>query len=82
MSESEKIDKPLALTTKLKKALEHEGDGDNSNCWHTNCWHTKNNPKGLGKETGGVGNQMKNQDHTEHNIVEIGWNTQKSPGDF
>ena len=28
------------------------------------------------------GNQRRNQDHTNHNIVKIGLNTQKSPGDL
>ena len=50
-----------------KAAVEHESDGD------TNCsrygW---NPPQRFRKETGGTGNQKKNQDHTNQSIVKIG----------
>ena len=32
------------------------------------------------KKSGGHGNQRKNRDHPDHSIVEIGYNTEKSPG--
>ncbi len=38
-------------------------------------------PQKIGKKTEGIGNQRKNQDHTEHSIVKIGKTTQKTPGD-
>ena len=34
----------------------------------------------LGMETGGIGNQKKNQDHSDYSIVKINMNTKKSPG--
>ena len=34
-----------------------------------------------GKETGGTGEQ-KNWDHSDHNTIEIGWNTENSPEDL
>ena len=37
--------------------------------------------QGLGKETRGIGNQRIILDHTDQNIVEMGQNTQKGPGD-
>ena len=43
---------------RIKKVVEHESDGD------TNCnWGTGKGPKGLGKETGRVGNQRENRQH-------------------
>ena len=36
----------------------------------------------LGKKSGGIGNQKKNQDHSELNIIKIGLNIQKSPEDM
>ena len=38
--------------------------------------------KVLEKKTGGIGNQMKNQDNPNYSIVEIGQNTEKNPGDW
>ena len=32
------------------------------------------------KETGGIGNQWKNQDYPDHSIVKISLNVKKSPG--
>ena len=58
IKESEMINKNLYLTRKLKKAIEHKGDGD------TNCsWCTRNCPQGLEERTGGKENQWKNYDY-------------------
>ena len=38
-------------------------------------------PKGLEKKTEGIGNPMKNQDHSDYSMVKANQNTQKSPGD-
>ena len=55
--------------------MEHQTDSDN------NCnWCTWNDPQRLGKEAGGVRNQRMNQDHPNYCIVEVSWNTEKSPG--
>ena len=45
-------------------------------------WRTRNSPEGLQKETGGIGNQGKKLDHTDHNMVKIVKNTKKNPGDW
>ena len=37
--------------------------------------------KGLCKETGRLGNKRTSGDHTNYYIIEIGQNTEKSPGD-
>ena len=37
-------------------------------------------PERLGEWTRGIGNQKKNQDHSNYSIPEIGQNNQKSPG--
>ena len=70
IKESKKIDKYLDLATELKKKkMEHEGDSTICSWW-------------LGKKTGGIVNQRKNQDHLDHIIVKICWNTQKSLGNL
>ena len=51
-----------------------------SDC-HTNCKCACSGPQRLAKEIGRVGNQRKNRDHPNHSIVEIGHNTENSPGD-
>ena len=38
--------------------------------------------KKIGKKTGTVKNQRKNQDHSDYNIVKVCQNTGKSPGDL
>ena len=49
----------------------------------TNCkWCTWNSLQRLGKETGRIENQRKNQDHLDYSIVEVSQNTQKSPRDL
>ena len=39
-------------------------------------------PEGLKKETRGIRDQKKHQDHTDHRIVKIDLNNQMSPGDL
>ena len=39
-------------------------------------------PKGSEKEVGRVENRRRNGDHSDYKIVDIGQNTQKSPGDL
>ena len=60
MNESEKVDKYL----NLKKAVEHEGDGDTNYSWSS--W---NSPQKPGKETGSTGDQKENRDHPDHSTV-------------
>ena len=72
IKEREKIDKYLDLARELKKKkkkkkkkVQHVGDCD------TNCWCTWENDW----------NRRRINAIQTHNIVEIGQNTQKSPGD-
>ena len=72
IKESKKIDKYLDLAREQKKAEVHEGDCDtNYNLW--------NGPWMLGKGIGRIGNQW---EYRYYNIVVIGQNTKKSPGDL
>ena len=58
-----------------KQAMEYESDSD------TYCsWCTWNSPQRLGKRNRSIGNQRTNRDHLDDSIVEIGQNTDKSPG--
>ena len=54
--------------------VQHQVDGDTS-------WCARNSPKRLRKETRWIGNPRRNQDYPDNSIVEIGQNTEKSPGD-
>ena len=66
--ETEKIDKYLVLSRKLK------GDSD------TSCsWCTWNDPKGFKKKIGGIGHKRKDRDHPDYSIAKIGLNTEKCP---
>ena len=64
---SERKDNYWEITRELKNPAEHESDGDISCSWCT--W---NGTQRLGKETIGTGNQRKNRDQLEHNIIKIG----------
>ena len=56
--------------------MEHEGDD-------TNCdLCTRYNHQRTGRGTGGFGNEKMSGDHPNYSIVEIGQNTEKSPGDL
>ena len=62
---------------KTQKTMEHESDGD------TNCnWCTWNDHQRLGKGAEGVRNVRMSRDHPNYNIIEIGQNIEKSPGDL
>ena len=64
------------LDKKKKRTGEHPGEVD------INCsWCTGNSLKKIGNGIGTVGNCRKNRDHSDQNILEIGQNTEKSPGD-
>ena len=57
--------------------MEHESDG------YTNCyWCPWSSHQRINTEGRGHGNKMTSRDHEKFNIVEIGQNTEKSPGDF
>ena len=67
----------LWLCQRAKKAVKHEGDGDNS-CNR----HTWNGPQRLEKEVGSDENWRTHWDHSNYCIVVISQNTEKSPGDL
>ena len=68
-------DKYLDLARELKKNKEPGGDGDANYNWCT--W---NNPQRLVKGTGRLGNKSTSGDHSDYNIINIGQNTDRSPG--
>ena len=71
--ESKKNDKFLDLVRELKKkTVEHESDGDTNCNW---CSWISTGPWGLG-------NNRKSGDHPNFSIIQIGQNTEKSPGDL
>ena len=54
-------------------------NGDGS----TNCnWCTCNNPQGIGKDIGKLGNERTSGDQPDYRIIKIGQNTKKSLGDL
>ena len=56
--------------------MKHEGDGD------TSCnWCTRNGHRRFGKGAGRVGKRRMNCDYQSNNIVNIGRNTENTPGD-
>ena len=57
--------------------MEHENDGD-VNCY----WCFWNNPQRIDIGTGRVGNQRVSGNHQDYSIINIGQNTEKSPGDL
>ena len=57
--------------------MEHKGDVNTNYYWCSWYSHQKVN-----KETGGLGNMRRNGDHPNYYIIEIGQNTEKSPGDL
>ena len=61
--------------------MQHDGDGD------TNCyWYALNTimptKKKLGKEAEKLRNQKTSGDHADYNLIKIGQNTEKSPGNL
>ena len=57
--------------------MKHVGDGD------INCnWCAWNDPQGLCKEAGRVGNERSSRNHPNYSLVKICKNTEKSPEDL
>ena len=76
LKECEKKDKYLNLARELKTA-KHESDGDTSCNWCSWCNHRR-----ISRGIGGPGNKRTKRDHRNYCIIEIGQNTEKSPGDL
>ena len=77
LKETEKKDNFLDLVRVFQKAVVQESDD------YTNCnWYTWYNHRRIGKGTGGLGNNRVSGDHPEYCSIEIGQNTEKSPGDL
>ena len=72
-----KKDMYVDLARGVKKTKEYERDGNTNYSWCT--W---NDPKGIGKAIGRLGNKRASGDHPECSIIMIGQNTEKSPGDM
>ena len=76
LKKTEKRDKYQDLARELKKTVEHKSDGD------TNCnWCTRYSHQWISTGTRVLGNRLTSWDHPNSSIVEIGQNTEKSPGD-
>ena len=71
LKEIEKRDKYLNLT------MEHENDDETNYNWCSQYSHQK-----FDTRTGGLGNNGTGGDWPNYSIVEIGQNTEKSPGDL
>ena len=57
--------------------MERESDSD------TNCnWRVRYSHQRIGTGTGGLRNMKTSGDHPNYSFVEIGQNTEKSPGDL
>ena len=74
---NEKRDKYRDLARELKKTMEHESDGDNNYNWCARYSYQK-----ISKETRGLGKKRTRGDRPHNSIVEIGQNTEKSPGNL
>ena len=57
--------------------MEDDGDGD-ANC----IWCTRNDLQRNGKRALRVGSRRTSRDYPNYNVVEVGENTEKSPGDL
>ena len=57
--------------------MKHESDGDTN--FDLCSWY---NHQRINKETGGLGNKRTCGDHPNYYNIEIGQNTEKSPGDL
>ena len=75
LKECEKRDKYHDLAWELKKTVEHESDSYTICSWCS--WYSKQR---IGKRTVGLGNNMMCGDCPNYSIIEIGQNTEKSPG--
>ena len=77
LKESEKKDKYLDFTRGLKKTGEYESDIYTNYDWCT--WYSDQR---IYKRTGECGNEKTSGDHLNYCIIEIGQNTEESPGDL
>ena len=75
LKESER--KHKYLDRELKKIMGHESDGYINCNWCSWCCHQR-----IGKMNRGLGNKRTSGDNRNYNIVEIGQNTRKSPGNI
>ena len=57
--------------------MKHKSDGA-INCDRS----TRYSHQRIDKGTRGRGNKRESRDHLDYSIVEIGWNTEKGPGDW
>ena len=64
----------------LARELENVGQASVGDTNYSLC--AFNGPQRIGKRIETVGNRRKNRDHSDYSIVEIGQNTEKSPGDL
>ena len=73
----EKKDKYLDLAREVKKIVEYESDV------YTNCyWCSWYSHRKIVKGSGGLGNKRTSGHHLNYCVIEIGTNTEKSPGDL
>ena len=77
LKENEKKDKYLDLAKEQKQRTEHESD-DNTNC----DWCSWQSHQRFDIGIGGLENWWTSGDHSNYSIIEIGQNTEKSPGDL
>ena len=82
IKENENIHKYLDLagekkTTKSKKTIEHEGNGDTGY-----NWYVRNDSQSLGNSDRKARYNSSIREHRNYSILKIGQNTEKSPGDL
>ena len=78
LNERKRKDKQIpGSNQRAEKTREYESVS-NINC----SWHAKNSTQKFGNKTKGIGDQIKDWDNTDHSIIKIGLNIQKSPGDL
>ena len=77
LKDSEKKDKYCDLAKELKKTAEHE-----SNVYTNYNWCSWYSHQMIIKATGGLGNKRTRGDHLNYYTIEIGQNTEKSPGEL
>ena len=76
LKEREKKDKYLDLARKWKN-VKYECDDYTPHYW--NSWYSH---RRIRQDNGGLGNKRTSRAHPYYNIIEIGQNTKKSPGDL
>ena len=77
LKENEKKNKYLDLARDFTKTVKHE-----SNVYINYFWWSWYSHRRIIKVTGGLGNKRRSGDHSNYTIIEIGQNTEKSPGDL